>query len=283
MKFKNFSEYLNEKDGDIKSYLNKVAIATSRDVCPIFKKVDSDEDIVELSEKMAVIISDDFAYRDSSVNESSVAYNSAKSDLTDLRSKMGDCENLPNQVNDIQDIKKLKFPVIATNKEGSDRFKTIGKLKAAEKIYNTFKEDIVPKTRFKVLVFKDVIIGIQELINKLPLDVDINKFKDLGQLSSIAEKVNDAYSLDFYNIEVLESNKGKFYIKSVDQDINPNPLESVSLYEKAYLEYNKRPLPNWVKSKLKSEYVKPYCKSKYYDSMLVKSNNTMDYSKYLDK
>lgn len=282
MKFRKFDEYLNDKDGDINAYLNKVAIATDRDVCPIFKKVSPDDNIAELSEQIAVILSDDFTYRDASLNESSVAYNSAKSDLTDLRSKLGSCDMLPNQVDDIKDIKKLKFPIIATNSKGSDRYKTLGKLKAAEQIYNIFKEDIVPKTKFKVLLFKDCIIGIQEIINKLPLDVDVNRFRSIDKISTIAEAVNDKYSLDFYNIEVLESSKGKFYIKSVDQDINPNPLESVLLYEKAYLEYNNRPLPNWVKSKLKSDYVKPYCKNKYYDSMLVKSKNTMDYSKYLD-
>ena len=132
------------------------------------------------------------------------------------------------------------------------------------------------------MAFKGKPISIVENINRLPLDVDMNRFKMLDQVNEITSKIDESYSLDIYNIELLESTKGKLYIKSIDRDINLNPRESVFLYERAYLEYHNRPIPNWVSRQIVKEHLNPYYKSKSYDSMMVKSKHTLDYSKYLD-
>lgn len=282
MKFRSFNEYLDDKSGNIETYMQKVGIATNNDVFPIFKKITSSDDIEELSEEIAVILSDDYLYENSSINEHMSVFNNKKLDLSDIRKQIGEFRHIPKKVTNIQEVKKLKFPIIASNKFGEYSYKTIGKLKASESIYSSFKESIVPKTRFNILAHKNKAISIVERINKMPLDVDVSKFSMLDQINDIANKIYETYSLDFYNIEVLESSKGTLYINSIDRNIKTNPRESVLLYENAYLEYNKRPLPNWVKNQMIKEYVIPYYEKKKYDSMLIKSKHTIDYSKYLN-
>lgn len=282
MKFRSFNEYLDDKSGDINMYIQKVGIATNNDVSPIFKKITSSDDIEELSEEIAVILSDDYLHENSAINEHISAFNNKKLDLSDIRKQIGEFRHIPKKVTNIQEVKKLKFPIIASNKSGEYSYKTIGKLKASESIYKSFKESIVPKTRFNILAHKNKAISIVERINRMPLDVDVSKFSMLDQINDITNKIYETYSLDFYNIEVLESSKGTLYINSIDRNIKTNPRESVLLYENAYLEYNKRPLPNWVKNQMIKEYVVPYYKNKKYDSMMIKSKHTMDYSKYLN-
>lgn len=281
MNFKNFDQYLDDKHKNINSYLEKVAIATSHKTIPIFKRVSMTDDINELSSQMALIFSDDYTHRDSNINENKLAFNSVNHDLSNIKEKIGKFKHLPSITDDIKKVKSLRFPIIASNKKENVRYKTIGKLKSSNDIYNSFKEDLVPKTKFKVLAFKNEPISIIESINRLPLDVDISRFKMLDQVKEITSKIYEVYSLDIYNIEILESNRGTLYIKSIDRDIKLNPRESVILYEKAYLEYNNRPIPNWARREIVKEHLNPYYKSKHYDSMLVKSKHTLDYSKYL--
>lgn len=281
MNFKNFSQYIDDKNKDINSYLKKVAIITNHKTIPIFKQVDMSDNINELSSQIALIFSDDYTHRNSFINENKLAFNNTNHDLSNIKERIGNFKHLPSMTDDIKKVKSLKFPIIASNKKENVRYKTIGKLKSSDNIYNSFKEDLVPKTKFKVLAFKSEPISIVESINRLPLDVDINRFKMIDQVKEITSKIHEVYSLDIYNIEILESDRGTLYIKSIDRDIKLNPRESVILYEKAYSEYNNRPIPNWARIAIVKEHLGPYYKSKYYDSMLVKSKHTLDYSKYL--
>lgn len=282
MNFINFNQFLNDKNSDINCYLKQVAIATNNEVSPIFQQITSKDNIEEISEEIAVIISDDYLYENFNINEHISAFNNKKMDLSDIRKQIGEFEHIPKMVNNIQDIKKLKFPIIASNKNRDDSYKTIGKLRSAESIYNMFREEIVPKTRFNILANKNKVISIVEKINKMPLDVDINKFDMLDQINNITNKIYETYLLDFYNVEILESSKGTLYIKSIDRNIKTNPREALILYESAYLEYNKRPLPNWVINEITKEHIVPYYKKKKYDSMLIKSKHTIDYSRYIN-
>tara|TARA_Y100000389_G_scaffold202153_1_gene246690 strand:+ start:89 stop:940 length:852 start_codon:yes stop_codon:yes gene_type:complete len=281
LNFKNFSQYIDDKNKDINSYLKKVAIITNHKTIPIFKQVDMSDNINELSSQIALIFSDDYTHRNSFINENKLAFNNTNHDLSNIKERIGNFKHLPSMTDDIKKVKSLKFPIIASNKKENVRYKTIGKLKSSDNIYNSFKEDLVPKTKFKVLAFKSEPISIVESINRLPLDVDINRFKMIDQVKEITSKIHEVYSLDIYNIEILESDRGTLYIKSIDRDIKLNPRESVILYEKAYSEYNNRPIPNWARIEIVKEHLGPYYKSKYYDSMLVKSKHTLDYSKYL--
>lgn len=282
MKFKEFDQYIKHKSKDINTFINKVSIATNEElICPYFNRITEKDILIELSNEFPVIISKDFGNKFSTLNESfNHAYNSNMlAENVDIFKNLGDQKFTPKSVNDIKKIKSINFPIIASNGKLISEFKTLGKLKASEKIYNKFTEQIVPRTKFKVLSFKNKPLSIIESINKFPLDVEMNGFKYINEVNSIIKKVHEVYNLDFYNVEILESNKGNIYINSIDQNINPNPHQAVSVYEEAYKDYYQTNLPSWVKNKMIAEHSVPYYNKKKYDSMLIKSSYTMNYSK----
>jgi hypothetical protein len=259
-----------------------VGIATNENLtCPYFNKITERSALVESAKESPIIISQDFGNQFNTLNESfNLAYNSNMlSGDADIFENLAGQEFTPKTINDITKIKSIKFPIVASNGESISEFKTIGKLRASESIYNKFREQIVPRTKFKILSFKDKALSIVESINKYPLDVEMSGFKYINEITSIIKKVHEAYNLDFYNVEVFESNKGKIYINSIDQNINPNPHQSVSVYEAAFEDFYEASLPSWVKNTMIKEHAVPYYGKKKYDSMLIKSNYTMDYSK----
>tara|TARA_Y100000389_G_scaffold197624_1_gene232574 strand:- start:234 stop:1094 length:861 start_codon:yes stop_codon:yes gene_type:complete len=282
LKFKNFDQYTKHKSKDINTFINKVAIATNEDLlCPYFNRITEKDILVESSKEFPVIISKDFGNKFNTLNESfNQAYNSNMlSENVDIFNNLKDQDFTPKSVNDIKKIKSIKFPIIASNKNLISEFKTVGKLRSSEKIFNRFTEQIVPRTKFKVLSFRNKPLSIVESINKFPLDVEMNGFKYINEVNSMIKKVHEVYNLDFYNVEILESNNGKIYINSINQNINPNPHQAISVYEEAFKDYYQTSLPSWVKNKMITEHSIPYYNKKKYDSMLIKSSYTMDYSK----
>lgn len=284
MKIKGFDQYTKQYSGDITTFINKVTIATSENIeFPYFNYVKSSFDLKESYGNSPIIISSDFAFESSAIYESNnFTYNLNEVPLLD--SVFNDFKGesfIPAEVNDIKNIKNLKFPIKAYNKNGEHDFKTIGKLRASEGNYNKFRENATPRTRFTVLSFKDNPISIIETVNNFPLDVDINRFSYINEIKNISKLLFEKYNLDFYNIEILESEKGSLYLNGVNKKLALNPHQSFKVYEAAYLDYYETRIPNWVKKSMLEESVKPYYKNKAYDSMLIKSNHTLNYSKYL--
>lgn len=285
MKYKNFDQYTSQYSKKESDYLNKIGIATSGSLeIPYFSKIENTFDLKEKFLDIPVIMSSDFSNESVALFESNnFTYNFNDSPSIDkVYEDFSGSEFIPKMVNSISDTKKLRFPITAFGKEKSE-FKTIGKLRSSEGIYKKFMEKIVPKTRFNILSFKKNPISIIEKVNGFPLDVNINRFKYLDSIKQISEKLHEKYDLDFYNIEILESIKGGLFINDVNKKIDLNPHQGLLVYESAYNDFYNSRLPNWVKSKIKKEYISKYYQTKLYDSMLVKTQHTMDYAKNLSK
>jgi hypothetical protein len=286
VKYKNFEQYSRQYSTDVNSFINRVAIATNENIeFPYFDYIKNKFDLQENFKNIPIIVSDDFTNESMALNESEeFTYN--LNELPSITRVLDDFKNesfTTNQEFDIQNIKKLKFPVTAYHKNGSTDFKTIGKLKKSEGLYERFREKIVPKTKFKVLSFKGNPISIVETINQFPLDVDMKRFTLLNDVKRISKALHEKYDLDFYNIELLESSKGKLYIDSVNRKLDLNPHQALIVYEAAYNDYYTSRVPNWVKDKMINESVIKYYKQRYLDSQLIKSKHTFDYAKYIDR
>lgn len=283
MKYKNFEQYTRQYSTDVNSFINRVAIATNENIdFPYFDYIKNKFDLQENYKNIPIIVSCDFTNESMALNESSeFTYNlNEMPDFETVLEDFKDSSFTTNKVDDIKNIKKLKFPITAYSADGETDYKTVGKLKASEGIYEKFREKIIPKTKFKVLSFKGKPISIVETINKFPLDVDMKRFTLLNKVRKISEELHDKYDLDFYNIEILESSNGKLYINNVNRKLDLNPHQAFVVYEAAYNDYYASRLPNWVKDKMINESVDKYYKQKYLDSQLVKSKHTFDYSKY---
>lgn len=188
---------------------------------------------------------------------------------------------LPNSVSDIRKIKELNFPIIAQSGENQDEYKSISKLKSSERIYKNFRERPVARTRFKILAFKDQPISVVEWINKFPIDADLGNFVYIAEVADICKRTFDKFKLDVYNIEIIESIKGKIFIESIDKRLDLNPHQARILYESVYEDYYKTRLPKWVKDKIIEENTSSYYRQKYFDSKLIKTKHSLNYSKYL--
>lgn len=284
MAFKTFNEYSKSVSNKYKSYLNGVLFATSEKLNHnYFDFISNVFEFNELDESKPVIICKDFSFEYDMINESNVfAYGiNPIPELDKISSDLMENKYIPKQIGDIKGVKKLKFPIIAKNKESEDRYITIGKLKKSNILYETFREDVAPKTKFNIIAFKDSPLCLEEVINKCPLDSNLKRFKYINEVNEITKLINSNYNLDFYKVKIVESNKGKIYLNRVENISDINPLQAVKIYECAYNDFYQTRLPNWVKNKIIKEHVVPYLEKKKYDAMLFKSKHSIDYSKYL--
>lgn len=281
---KTFNQYSVQFSKDPSNFLNRVNIATSEGFnYDYFNIISNSFDLKESDDSVPVILTDNFSADYEVINESTIyKYNNGPSpSKSTVLESFSNTEYSPNYVNSIRDVKKLKFPIVASNSKSSDEYKTIGKLKNCNSVYNRFTEKPVPKTLFKILSFKGKPISIVEWINRFPIDVDMNSFKYLDESIDLSNSVHEKFKLDLCNISILESDKGKIYISSVDKIFDFNPHQAKLVYEEIYEDFYRSRLPNFIKNKVMTESVIPYYKNKYYDSKLIKSNHSMDYSRYI--
>lgn len=285
MRFHNFEDY-SKKFSDYKvSFLKKIGLASnSKPDHEYFEHIGNN---FELSESdIPVIISDDFSFNSQNISESHHrnSYNLGNSpDPEDFFSKFKEESWTPNAVDDIRNVKFLKFPIIATRGSEADSYKTLGKLRSAEKRYKKFIEKPQPKTRFKIIAFRENPICAEEKINQMPFDIDLREFKHLDAISKIAKSIYENYKLDVYNIELIESIEGKLYLTDLNKRLNLNPHQAYSVYNNVYQDYYNSKLPAWVKNRIMDEDLSSYYKKKYFDSKLIRSNYAMDYSKLFKK
>lgn len=288
MKLKKFDDYVKQYSNDVKTFLNKVAIATNEDVnLSYFNVVRSGFDLSN-NVGIPIIVSESFTNKSIAINESNgFTYNIHEFPIFNLVCEdFVDVNFIPKSVKDIKEIKKnkLKFPILAEGKEYSDEYKTIEKLRASERLYDRFIEKPIPRTRFSVLSFRNVPISIVETINKYPLDVEIKGFQFINEVKEIVNSIYEKYNnLDFYNLELVESIKGGIYLTDINKKLNLNPHQAKIVYETAYQDYYKSKLPNWARTKIFNESVLPYYEKKDLDCKLIKSKHTIDYSKKIEK
>lgn len=281
MKLKNFKKYSSFYSKDPKNFEKRIAFASSTHMdLSIFECVSTSDSALTIAKDIPVISWKNFSF---GINESfcSTVYNQGtlphRKELVDAFKEE---EFIPKIIKDRSLVKKMNFPIVGVFGENEEEFKTFGKFKKSETFFNHFKEKLVPTSRFEILVTKDEPIHVQKKINNTSFDVDLDRWKHLGEASNICNKIHSKYSPDFYIVNLLEAN-GQLYLESVNQDAQLTPSQGIKLYESAYQNYYQAGLPSWFKRKIFEDHVKPYYAKKYYDSLLFKPSGTIDYSKYI--
>jgi hypothetical protein len=285
MSLKNFKSYSSYYSKDPKNFEKKIALASSKlSNLPMFEVVNTIDSALQIPKDIPVIQWNNFSFSSNKVDESfcSTVYNqSTIPTRSELNSEFNGESFIPNKIVDRSLVKKMKFPIIGYSANGEDEFKTYGKFKKSEKPYNSFQEKRVPSARFEVLASGDSPIHVQKKINKTPFDIDITRWKHLGEASDICKKINDKWSPEYYVISLVESD-GKLLLESINRSSDLTPSQGVKLYEDAYEDYYSAKLPSWFKTKMFDDHVKPYYKQKYYDSLLLKPSGVIDYKKYIN-
>ena len=283
MKIRSFAEYSNARSNDPATFSKRVAIATHElTEHSLFSIVSRSSELSEEHLDLPVIIDSGFSIEPSVINEgSSYVYNRISTPtIEDIVDRLSSNPYVPKLSSSIKDIKKkFRFPIIATNSTGSKEFKTIGKLKASNTNYSSFRENPTAKTRFKILAFKGKPISIVEWINRFPIDVDMNSFEYLNESNDISSIIYEKFDAELCNIEIIESIKGDIIIRSVSNKLDLNPIQEKAVYESVYEDYYQSSLPGWFKKTVFKEYIAEYCKQKQLDSHLINSIHALDYSK----
>jgi hypothetical protein len=284
VKLKDFNSYSRYYSKDEKTFEKRVAFASpNSSILEIFDSINNVFEADYISKDVPLIVWDNFSFVSDRVNE---GFNSFVFNHKELPKSSEIIETflgksfIPTQVTDRSLVKKMKFPIIAKNVDYHEEFKTFGKFKKSNNKFTSFQEKPIPSARFEILVFNNKPLHIQKKINKLPFDVDLSRFDYLDNVKDICEDINTEYDPQFYILTLIEKNNN-LYFESVSRSGNLTPVQSVKMYEAAYSDYYNAPLPVWYKNKLMNEYIVPYYKKKYYDSLLIKPTGVIDYSKYL--
>jgi hypothetical protein len=283
MGLKDFNSYSQFYSKDPRNFEKRIALASTHGEVPMFENVSTVEDTFSLSKSVPVIMWGKFDLAEPGINESfcSVVYNQEKMpSKKEISSAFQEEEFIPKIVNDRSLVKKMKFPILGMSDDSEEEFKTYGQFKKSETFFDKFKEKITPSSRFEILVSGKEPIHVQKKIINTPFDLDMNRWKHLGEAEGICKKIHSKYSPDFYLLTLLES-EGRLYLDSMTRDVSLSPAQSVNLYEAAYKKYYSSNLPSWFRKKMFDDHVKPYYVKKYYDSLLFKPTGVIDYKKYL--
>jgi len=284
MKLKNFKSYSEYYSKDPKNFENRVALASTKGNLPFFENYSTFEDVLHLSKSTPLVIWGDFNFSNpNKLNENfnSTVYNQTRlPSRSEWISKFNEEPFIQKKIEDRSLVKKMKFPIIGVEGESEEEFKTFNRFKKSEKHFNYFKEKLNPNSRFEILVSGDTPLHAQKLINKIPFDINLKRWKYLNQSKNICRKINSKYSPEFYIISVLEE-KNNLYLDSINRNTQLSPSQGLVLYESAYEKYYSSSIPFWVKEKMFESQVKPYYIKRYYDSLLLKPVGVIDYSKYV--
>lgn len=270
MKLKKFNEYSNLFSKDPRNFERQVVIVGDPTL-DLFENSIS----AATSEKPVVVWGEPNV-----INEGSISIKEIPT-ISKVYDKLSGNKFFPNETSERGLVKKLKFPIVGVSESGEEEFKTYGKFKKSEKYFNKFREKLVPATRFDIISFKKEPIHIQERINGLGFDVDLNRFKYLNETEDLLNNLGSNFDLDFYHISLIESS-GKVYLENIGRSLKLSPSQALKLYETAYSDHYEVSLPGWFKKSAFDTHVKPYYQKRYYDSLLIKPKNSIDFKKYVD-
>jgi hypothetical protein len=269
---------------DPQRFTQRVAIASpSAEGLEMFKVLKNANEAFNLDEDLPIIPWNNFSFSSDQLNENfhNVIYN--RNELpsqSKLSSEFKGETFVPKSISDRSLVKKMKFPITGINRTGSTDFKTYGKFKKSEDHFDEFREKLIPKSRYEILVSGEEPIHVHKTINKIPFDVDLIKFKYLDEATSICKKINERYSPDFYVISLLEAGD-QVYLESVSRDVRLTPAQGIKMYEAAYEKHYDSKIPNWFRQSLFENHVRPYYKKRYYDYLLLKPKGVIEFEKYL--
>lgn len=278
---KKFDDYIKQYSKDPKVFEKQVIFASNIGGSDIFEVVnDTSTNFTDIDD-YPIILWDNFNIPSNKINESaSHIYNAIRlPSFGRIREQLSNESYIAPSTTDRSKVKSLKFPIIASKDRESEMFKTYGKYKKSEKFFDSFRQKIIPSTKFDVIAFKGEPIHIQEKINGIGFDADLSRFKYPKQVIKIANKVNEKFKADFYHMELLESS-GRLYLNNVTTSAKLSPTQNVKMYEAAYESFYNRRLPKWYRDKVFEKYTKPYYEKRYLDSLLIKPKNSIDFKKY---
>jgi hypothetical protein len=282
MKLKNFKSYSEYYSKDPNNFEKKIALASSGSQHPLFENFSTFDDAITATKSVPVIIWGNFRFSSMNENFCSVVYNQGNiPSKKEISAVFKEEDFVPKVVKDRSLIKKMSFPITGVFGEEEEDFKTYGQFKKSERFFDHFKEKLVPTSKFEVLAVDGKPVHAHKKIINNSFDIDLTRWKHLGEAESICKKIHSKYSPDFYVVSLLEAN-GQLYLDSITRNIDLTPVQSVRLYEAAYRKYYETDLPYWFRKKVFEDHVKPYYIKKYYDSLLIKPTGTIDYEKYLN-
>lgn len=250
MNIRSFEEFESYANGNQDNLLGKIQILSNEEKSnktPFIQISSIDE-----ASDMPLLVCGDFKW--SAINESGKLdlkiYNSysikTKGDL--LKRFVGE-SFIPKMVRDRNKAKKLKFPIIASGKKGSNTYNTPYMFNKSENDYASYQEKIIPKTKYDILMFRDKPICAYENIN--------GKYSDKGLSSSIAKvstkiakKVLESHGMDAYKLKIYESSKGDYYLGGIHKCNELNEKQSNLLYIALYEDHYGYNIPTWFKNKV---------------------------------
>ncbi len=278
---KKFEEYIKQFSKDPKVFEKQVVFASNLGGSDIFEVVnDTSTNFTDIDDH-PVILWDNFNIEGKKINESSShIYNSVRlPSFGRIREQLSNESYIAPSTKDRAQVKSLKFPIIASKDGESEMFKTYGKYKKSEKFYDSYRQKIVPTTKFDVIAFKGDTIHIQEKINGIGFDADLSRFKHPAQVTKIAKKVNEKFKADFYHMELLETN-GKLFLNNVTTSAKLSPTQNVKMYEAAYESFYDRRLPKWYRDQVFEKHTRPYYEKSYLNALLIKPKYAINFKKY---
>jgi len=252
MNIRSFTEYEKYTNGSIEDIIGKVHAITQENVnynSP-FANIKS----LEEANDFPILICSEFKV--TKLNESgkikSKIYNqfNFRKGYNLINKHIGE-SFVPKTVKDRNNVKRLKFPIVASGKNGSNTYNSLYMFKKSENDYNSYQEKIVPKTRYEVLMFKNEAVSVYEKINDNRYER--NATKDLDKaIKNITGKISESHGLDAYYLTIYESIGGKYYLNKVSKCSSMNEKQANQLYIKIYEDYYGYDLPNWFKNKVRS-------------------------------
>ena len=250
MNIRSFSEYEKYTNGEESDIVNKVhiLIKDENNYKSPFYKIESIDEALNIP----VLICNDFKISRLNESDGCTIYNSFnfRKGYNYFKKYVGE-SFIPKIVTNRNNVKRLKFPIVATGKHGSNTYNSLYKFKKSENSYNKFQEKIIPKTRYKVLMFNNDLVSVHENINSQNFERVPSK-KLNRAIKNISNKVSESHKFDAYYLTIYESDSGKFYLNSIDKCNNLDEKQSYQLYIKVYEHHYGYNIPTWFKNKVRS-------------------------------
>jgi hypothetical protein len=248
-KLKMFSEFYTHTKGSEKELFNKIqVIGESSSYVTPFKRIDTLE---ESNGTPILMLSSIKLLNESNVNDHIFYNNSNFNKKTNPFTKFIKESFIPKSTTVRKNVKRLKFPIVASLNGKETIYETYHRFKKSESNYTKFREKIIPKTKYDILFLNNKPVSVCENINdKLiskKIDSSFNK-----SLTHVSKKILEKYKLDTFYIRLNEDARGKLYLNKLNSIQKLNENQSNLLYIALYENYYKHSLPQWFKNKLTS-------------------------------
>lgn len=246
-KLKTFTDFEIHIQGDENQIFNKLQILGDNESFKTpFKRLSS----IEESNGSPIVCLTDIKLLNESILTKSIIFNKSPFHKKgNIFSKFIKESFIPKSTSNRKTVKSLSFPIIASGNGKSTIYETYGKFKKSENVYSSYREKIIPKTKYDVILLKNKPISICENINGKLINKKMNSSFNKS-LSKISDKILEKYKLDTFYIRVNETVDGKIYLNKINKITKLNETQSNKLYISLYESYYGHSLPQWFKNKM---------------------------------